>query len=114
MEALGDLEEDFEATALDTRFKDERKFTLLCAIADGMVDIVRRAHHKTQFDSYDLAEYVGDFFTRGDLGMALAETGFQGEQALRHTARLQAYMRDRTRQLAQYSRPLQDSYRLEP
>ena len=113
MEELGRLEEDFEATALDKRFSNKNKFNLLSGIVDGMVDVVHRSHRTQKYDVYDLAEYVEGYITRGDLGSALAETAFEGDDAEQYATRLNAYMQYRNHQVTLCARPL-ESFRLDP
>ena len=111
MEELGRIEEDFEATVFDTRFTDENKFNLLTRLIENMVDVVHRAFRTKQYDHYDLGEYVQDFFQRGDLGPALAEQAFQGDNKDMLARKLTAFMAYSNVQLERYCRE-PESYRI--
>lgn len=113
IEMLAELEEDFQATALDVRFSNDNKANLLGSILDGMVDIVYRSFKTTQYDCYDVCEYVQDFFERTDLARAMIDQAFTGEDVAKYKSRLNAYMNYKLTTLALHSRPV-ESYRLEP
>lgn len=112
IEELAELEDDFQATALDTRFKDENKFVLLSRILEGMTNTVYRSFKTTQYDCYDVSEYVQDFCSRNDLGRAMVEQAFRGEDAPVYKAKMNALMNYALVNLAMYSRPV-ENYRLE-
>lgn len=113
IEELAELEDDFQATAFDPRFKDDNKFALLSSILEGMTNTVFRSFKTTEFDCYDVSEYVQDFCERSDLGRAMVDQAFHGEGADIYKSKMNALMNYALVNLAMYSRPV-ENYRLEP
>lgn len=113
LQDLSELEDDFQATAFDPRFKDENKFILLSSILEGMTNTVYRSFKTTQFDCYDVCEYVQDFCERNDLGRAMVEQAFHGEDAPVYKSKMNALMNYALVNLAMHCRPV-ENYRLEP
>lgn len=112
MEELAQLEDDFELTARDLRLSPERKLSLLCRTIDHMADIVKRAHNNHTHDAHDLAEYVEDFLTRGDLARNFAFAAFDTMPTKSMRQKLDRHINDLTLEISLYLRPV-ERYRLE-
>ncbi len=113
IQALNELEEDFEATVRDVRFKNRNKFNLLSNIIDNMADILIIARKKGDSDVHDLAEFMNDFLLRNDLGPTLICAAFNGARKDELEVKLQAHMDKRSELADAYLRP-QEHFRLEP
>lgn len=112
IEELSRLEDDFETTARDPRFSPERKLSLLCQTINHMADIVKCAHTNRAQDTHDLAEYVEDFLTRGDLARSFTFAAFDAPSTQTMRKTLDRHMNKTLLELSLYLRPV-ERYRLE-